>query len=57
MLSDSKIIALYCIVDDILKALRHTEDCRVRINDAEIITTALYQHCILVAIRIMPVIL
>lgn len=40
MLSDSKIIALYCIVDDILKALRHTEDCRVRINDAEIITTA-----------------
>lgn len=40
MLSDSKIIALYCIVDDILKALQHREDCRIRVSDAEIITTA-----------------
>lgn len=40
MLSDSKIIALYCIVDDILKALDHKEDCRVKVNDAEIITTS-----------------
>ncbi|WP_300601578.1 hypothetical protein [Niabella sp.] len=40
MLSDSKIIALYCIVDDILKSLQHSEDLRVRVSDAEIITTA-----------------
>lgn len=39
MLSDSKIIALYCIVDDILKSLGHKEDIRVRVSDAEIITT------------------
>jgi hypothetical protein len=40
MLSDSKIIALYCIVDDMLKAMRHQEDSRVRVRDSEIITTA-----------------
>jgi hypothetical protein len=40
MLSDRKIIALYCIVDDILKALGHIEDSRVRVSDSEIITTA-----------------
>ncbi|MFT4203350.1 MAG: IS982 family transposase [Chitinophagaceae bacterium] len=40
MLSDSKIIALYCIVDDILNSLHHQEDQRARVSDAEIITTA-----------------
>jgi len=40
MLSEDKIIALYCIVDDILKAMRHREDCRVRVSDSEVITTA-----------------
>lgn len=40
MLSDSKIIALYCIVDDILKSLGHREDSRVVVRDSEIITTA-----------------
>lgn len=40
MLSETKIIALYCIVDDLLKALRHYEDPRVRVSDAEVITTA-----------------
>lgn len=40
MLSDSKIIALYCIVDDMLKALHHKEDIRVRVSDSEVITTA-----------------
>lgn len=39
MLSEDKIIALYCIVDDLLKALRHREDPRVRVFDSEIITT------------------
>ena len=41
MLSDSKIIALYCIVDDILKGIGHYEDCRCWISDSEVITTAL----------------
>src|SRR5215216_823126 len=40
MLSDTKIIALYCIVDDLLKAIHHTEDCRVKVKDSEVITTA-----------------
>jgi hypothetical protein len=29
-----------CIVDDLLKAMRHYEDKRVRVSDAEVITTA-----------------
>ncbi len=40
MLSESKIIALYCIVDDLLKGLHHYQDVRTRVSDAEIITTA-----------------
>ena len=40
MLSDTKIIALYCIVDDLLKGLCHYEDGRRRVSDAEVITTA-----------------
>ncbi|RPD51457.1 IS982 family transposase [Paracnuella aquatica] len=40
MLSDDKIIALYCIVDDTLKAMRHYEDKKVRVSDSEVITTA-----------------
>jgi hypothetical protein len=40
MLSEDKIIALYCIVDDVLKAMRHYEDSRVKVSDSEIITTA-----------------
>lgn len=40
MLSEDKIIALYCIVDDMLKGLRHYEDERRRVNDSEVITTA-----------------
>jgi hypothetical protein len=40
MLSEDKIIALYCIVDDLLKSMHHYEDSRVRVSDSEIITTA-----------------
>jgi Transposase DDE domain len=40
MLSESKIIALYCIVDDLLKAMHHYEDIKVRVSDSEVITTA-----------------
>jgi hypothetical protein len=41
MLTEDKIISIYCIVDDILKGIGHTEDVRRRISDSEIITTAL----------------
>ena len=40
MLSDPKIIALFSIVDDLLKALDHKEDIRIRVSDSEVITTA-----------------
>lgn len=40
MLSDDKVTALYCIVDDVLKAMRHLEDPRVKVSDSEVITTA-----------------
>jgi Transposase DDE domain len=40
MFSTSKITALYCIIDDLLKALGHRQDKRVRVSDAEVITTA-----------------
>lgn len=40
MLSEDKVIALYCIVDDMLKAMHHYEDPRVRVSDSEVITTA-----------------
>ena len=40
MLSEDKVIALYCIVDDMLKAMRHTEDIRVKVKDSEVIATA-----------------
>jgi hypothetical protein len=40
MLSEDKIIALYCIVDDMLKGLHHYEDIRIEFSDAEVITTA-----------------
>ena len=36
-----KIITIYAIVDDLLKAIGHTEDIRCQMSDAEIITTAL----------------
>lgn len=41
MLSDTKVIALYCIIDDLLKAMNHTEDIRIKVKDSEVITTAL----------------
>lgn len=40
MLSEDKIIALYCMVDDLLKEMRHYEDQKVKVSDSEVITTA-----------------
>jgi hypothetical protein len=41
MLTEDKIIGIYCIVDDILKGIGHKEDIRRKISDSEVITTAL----------------
>ena len=37
----NEIIALYGIVDDLLKALGHQEDSRITMSDASVITEAL----------------
>lgn len=34
-------LAIYCFIDDFLKARGHHEDCRIEVSDAEIITIAL----------------
>lgn len=41
MLSDIKIISVYCLIDDILKGIGHKEDIRRKVNDSEVITTAI----------------
>src|SRR4051794_22531450 len=38
---NGQITSIYCIVDDILKALEHKENAQREMNDAEVITTAL----------------
>ena len=38
---DDKIIATFCLCDDLLKAIHHQEDGQCQMNDAEIMTTAL----------------
>ena len=32
--------AIYCFLDDLLKAMNHKSDVREQINDAQVITTA-----------------
>jgi hypothetical protein len=34
-------LAIYCLIDDLLKAMHHREDRRCEVSDAEVITTAL----------------
>ncbi len=41
MLCEDKIIALYCIVDDLLKGVGHQEDMRRKVSDSEVMTTAI----------------
>ncbi len=36
-----EIVAIYAIVEDLLKAIGHQEDCRIEMSDAEVITAAL----------------
>jgi Transposase DDE domain len=38
---DDKIVATFCLCDDLLKAMHHQEDRQCQMNDAEIMTTAL----------------
>jgi len=38
---DDKIIATFCLCDDLLKAIHHQEDHQCQMNDAEVMTTAL----------------
>lgn len=40
MLSEDKVIALYCIVDDVLAKMHHYEDPKVQVSDSEVIATA-----------------
>jgi len=37
---DDKIIATFCLCDDLLKAMHHQEDRQCQMNDAEVMTTA-----------------
>jgi hypothetical protein len=37
---DEKIIAMYCLCDDLLQALHHQEDRQCQMSDAEVMTTA-----------------
>ena len=41
MLSEDKIIGIFCLVDDLLKGIGHREDSRRKISDSEVITTAI----------------
>ena len=38
---DNQIIAVYCICDDLLKAMNHKEDPQCQMSDAEVMTTAI----------------
>lgn len=40
MLSEDKIIGIYCLIDDLLKSIHHYEDSRRRISDSEVLFTA-----------------
>jgi hypothetical protein len=38
---DGQITAIYSLCDDVLKTLHHAEDPQCRMNDAEVMTTAI----------------
>jgi hypothetical protein len=38
---DTQIILIYCLCDDLLKAMQHKEDAQCRMSDAEVMTVAL----------------
>ncbi len=38
---DSQIVAVFCLCDDLLKALHHHEDRQCQMTDSEVMTTAI----------------
>jgi len=40
MLTEDKIIGIYCLIDDLLKGINHQEDIRRRVSDSEVLFTA-----------------
>jgi hypothetical protein len=38
---DTQIVAVFCLIDDILKMLKHKEDCQCKMSDAEVMTAAI----------------
>lgn len=38
---DEQIVTIYCLCDDVLKALEHYEDPQRQMSDAEVMTTAI----------------
>jgi hypothetical protein len=38
---DSQIVAVFCLCDDLLKALHHHEDPQCQMKDAEVMTAAI----------------
>jgi len=38
---DEKIIAIYCLVDDLLKSMHHYENSQIKMSDSEIMTTTI----------------
>jgi hypothetical protein len=38
---DTQIVVVFCLCDDMLKALRHREDSQCQMTDAEVMTTAI----------------
>ena len=38
---DTRIVVVFCLCDDMLKALHHKEDVQCQMSDAEVITTAI----------------
>jgi hypothetical protein len=41
IISNDKIIGIYCFVDDLLKQIGHPEDIRRKVSDSENVTTAI----------------
>jgi hypothetical protein len=42
---NSQILRVFCLCDDLLKALRHPEDPPCEVSDAEVKTTAVWLPC------------
>jgi hypothetical protein len=38
---DTQIVVVFCLIDDLLKALRHPEDRQCQMSDAEVMTIAI----------------